>query len=210
MNVLTFDKVVKRLENTKGFKILEKKENKVEIYDEIENKFFTYKDIENLNLLDIFEFNSLEVGKIKFLNLIELLNKNLFMIVDKVYFTNNKKEVEGLLERFPEQNISSNEYLGIYLYQDNSIVINTYLISKITLEDTNIFKTSHEEEFNRCIWQTLIHELRHSLVENPIITEEEIPLEENTEENIERYCISTFEKIIEPKDYQCFKPILYF
>lgn len=201
---LEYREVIKRIQHTKGFEIIEQYKDNIKIYDEIENKFLTYRNLLNFNPLSLFYFFSLNVDKEKFINIINLLDRRFFLKIERVYFINNKKELDFLLNEFPSQYIDMEKHIGVNFYNDNVIVINTYLIKKLAWEDMCLFQVPFLKTFNQIIWKTLIHELRHDLVENPIITDKEIPLSENCEEKVERYCLEVFNKIVKPRDYICF------
>ena len=201
---MDYNEIFERIKETKGFKILDKTDKKIEVYDSEEDKFLTYRNLESFNLLGLFSFSTLSVNKRKFLKLLNLLDKNLFMKIKKIYLINNEDDLDKVLTEYPCQYFDIESMLGINFYEEDVILINSYLAEKLAWEDTALLSISFHEAFNIIIWETLIHELRHNLVENPIITEEEIPIEENAEDKVEKYCLRVFDNVIEKQNCICF------
>lgn len=201
---MDYNEIVKKIKETEGFEILNKTDKEIEVYDNEEDKFLTYRNLEGFNLLDLVSFSTLSVDKRKLLELLNFLDKKLFMKIKKIYFINNKKCLDEVLTKYPCQSFNIEKFLGINFYKEDVILINSYLAKKLAWEDTVLLSTSFEAAFNTIIWETLIHELRHNLVENPIITEEEIPIEEDAEDRVEKYCLKIFDNVIEKQNYICF------
>ena len=72
----------------------------------------------------------------------------------------------------------------MHWFLDHVILINTKLISEM-VQEWSEDKLEYISEVNMGIWMTLIHELRHHQLGFATFTEEEIPMTENLEENVE-------------------------
>ena len=206
MNYIGYEEMKERILSTEGFDSIEVTDNTISLYDAKDNRFLNYRNLDTVNLREVFNFNSFDLDKDKFFNIVNLLDKNMFMIVDEIVFINSEKELDVLLEKYDTQYMDIEKAIGINFFNDNVIVINSYLLKKIVHEDCEDDDClCPKEELSRGIWQTLIHELRHNIVANPIITEDEIAIEEADEDLIEEYCISIYEDIIcKYEDRYCF------
>jgi hypothetical protein len=208
MNLLTKEEIKRLVFQTEGFEIQQETERGIEVYDTEEDRFLNYKYLEEIRLEEMFQFNSLKVDKEKFFRVFrDCVDLNMLMIIDKVVFISKEEELEELLDEFPSQSMDIKENVGIHFYMDNVVVVNAKLIHELVNQDVQScdYYVDFLEEFNRGIWETLIHELRHSITSNPIIPEEYIPLEEGSEEKVEEYCRRVFEEKVEKHpDYLCF------
>lgn len=194
MELIKFEEMKSRILGVESFEDIEITENIISVYDSLENRFLEFKNLETLNPMDLFEFNSLRVNEAKFINILNQLDKNMFMLVNKIIFINSKEEADALAVEYESQPFDIENMVGVNFYDDNVIVINAYLLKK-SAEEIADYIFSFDEEFSWGLITTLIHELRHNITYNPIITEEEIPLEEGSEEAVESYCIKTFNDI---------------
>ena len=109
------------------------------------------------------------------------------------------------MEEYPEQFWDIEQAVGVHFFEENVIIINAYLIRMLVQMDENEI-TSFEEELSRGVWETLIHELRHSITENPIIPETMISIEEGGEEQVEAFCRKLYqERISKHPNVYCFQ-----
>lgn len=83
---MNYEEITKRVNLTSGFIDIRQEANKVSLYDEIEDKFITFKNLKAINYLDLFDFSSIQVDSRKFLKIINLLDKKLFMKVKRFIF----------------------------------------------------------------------------------------------------------------------------
>ncbi|PLS15046.1 hypothetical protein CVD28_24510 [Bacillus sp. M6-12] len=208
MNLMTKEQIKELVLQVEGFEIQEETNKGIEVYDNEEDKFFRYRYLEELNIEEVFQFNSLQFNKDAFFRIFkECVDLNMLMIVDKVVFLNNEEEYDQLIEEYPDQSMDMDRAVGINFYMDNVVVVNVKLIRSLAEELALKDELSDvKEELAMGIWQTLVHELRHNITANPIILEDMISIEEGEEDKVEEYCRNVFEESIEKHpEYCCFK-----
>lgn len=197
--------LLERIKECEGLIDIEEYDNHIEAYDEQEDMFLSFHHKIDYN--NLFDFGSLQVDKNKFFDMLDCLEKILFLMPKKIYFISNEEELDKLIrEEYDTQSMDLNSVLGINWLCDSVIVINVYQCRLVAKEMSNDTETSFINEFNEVIWTTLIHELRHMVCDlGVIIPEELIPIEEASEENVENYGNTCFWDNIYYKDYICFK-----
>jgi len=88
------------------------------------------------------------------------------------------------------------ETIGTTWWERNICVINASQIIEAVLEMYDEDEYQFEVEVDIGLWTTLIHELRHLLLDtNIILPENEYPIELASEENVEAYCLSHYSAI---------------
>lgn len=206
MNLMTKEEMKQLILETEGFEIQTETEKGIVVYDHIDNRFLHYRYLEDLDVSQLFQFNSFAVNQEAFYRVInDCFDKHMFMVVKKIIFVNNREEYEQLLEEYPEQFWDIEQAVGVHFFEENVIIINAYLIRMLVQMDENEI-TSFEEELSRGVWETLIHELRHSITENPIIPETMISIEEGGEEQVEAFCRKLYqERISKHPNVYCFQ-----
>lgn len=202
------EEIIRRVNDCDGLVDIEGNEKYIYAYDKQEDMQLYFKFLEDIDFDSLFDFGTQKVDKEAFYKVIrEYIDMNLFIMPEKIYLINNEEELDNLLEEFPCQGMNMDGTVGINWVEDSVIVINVCLIKKLVNEDIEQYPSiNFKEEFNRAMWETLIHELRHMACDiGLIITEDEMPIEEGSEDCVEEYCRKIFETHIEgTKDYMCF------
>lgn len=85
--------------------------------------------------------------------------------------------------------------LGCLWYNESSVIVNIPVIRKICFEMWDGFPEYYAtKEIKHCFWETLLHELRHQMLDcNPFLSEDKYPLSLSSEENVENYARKTCE-----------------
>lgn len=206
-NVMNKDLVLNSVINCEGLTEVSTKNGYVYAYDVKEDieLHFNYE----VNFNNLFDFGSLKIDKELFFKVIENnLDENLFLMPQKIFFISSEEELYNLLSRteYELQGMDFNKNLGINWSYDSTIVINIYKCKEVAKELVAKLNSTLDDVFNEILWITLIHELRHMLCDlGFIISEEIIPKEEISEENVEKYGFNCFWNNIYYDDYKCFK-----
>ncbi len=207
MSLFSKDDIRQLVAGVEGTEIIDETDQGIDIYDNEEERFLTYHYLEDLDVESLFIFNSLGFDKEKFFKVVrDCFDLDMFMIIKKIVFVNSDAEGTALLSDYPSQSMDFSKTVGTYFYKDCVIVVNAMLIKRLVegeFYDDGI--TIPEDEFTQGLWETLIHELRHSIVSNPIVPVEHISVKEGDEDRIEEYCRNVFNtKIRLHPDYMCF------
>lgn len=138
-------------------------------------------------------------------NLFQNLDRNTFCCVTKIDFVDSTDNLDALQEEddYPEQLYNENdrltdELVGLFWYSRKVVIVNLHAIEAAAAELTLQLHCPEErlKETEIGIWVTLIHELRHSMLDNPFLPEEDYPLYLGEEDEVEEYSREVFEKHI--------------
>ncbi|MDK2906521.1 MAG: hypothetical protein PWQ37_2803 [Candidatus Petromonas sp.] len=175
--------LIKQIKESWGIEVWDIKEEYIETFDKYWSRIVIFRFPDKLNFEEMFQFNSLDIDKKKFFKILQKLDPNLFMTVNQIVIINNKEEYVDLIVSY--------------------IIIYMEAIKKVVKEECEIWPYSSERaELNRAFWQTLLHELRHSMQENPLFENEfETMNREEKEREAEDYCRRVFQDIIIQNDY---------
>lgn len=187
--------------------IEEETEDHITFFDEVRLKGLTYYFTENLSLESLKErvyispllIDIVDVDAV--LNyLITTVDKMCLLTLDRLYLTYNEDDYQHLY------NYTGDEY-ALYILENESFVGITWVERNICIVDVNrVLKSAQEmayleasfdivPKFNKELCVTVIHELRHLLLEtNILLPEEEYPHSLGSEENVEVYGESFYEK----------------
>lgn len=202
---LTKHEIMELIKKTDGLSYISINEESVTFFDdEYDDDGREMKVIfpEYLNLEKVFQFNSTPVDKGAFYEAMEMIQtKYTFLGVEKIVFINNEKELGELLEKYPEQSMDFDSCLGIHWVVDNVIVINFALCRKMAKYNPVI---NVQNELNVCVWETLLHELRHAECSIPFIPLNIISNDDAAEENVEEHARKQFDLLSRHYNYECF------
>jgi hypothetical protein len=86
---------------------------------------------------------------------------------------------------------------------ESCVVIFMEAIRNVVKEEMEIWPYTNElQELNRAFWQTIVHELRHTMQDNPLFENKyEAMSREEREKDAENYCREIFENIVVCYDY---------
>lgn len=142
------------------------------------------------------------------------LDHNLFISLNHICFVFNQAELENLcdeLEPYSENGIYQEDLpdcilfdedlhlsaLGCLWFNESSVIINMTAIEAAVnslLEDAP--ELDKEHEMNAGVWVTLIHELRHLMLNcNPLLPEDELADEPCSEQSVEEYARREFDRL---------------
>ena len=129
------------------------------------------------------------------------------MVVKQVVIINNGKEYMDFIENL--EGDSSTAYyqgadtMGEHLFNESHVIIYMEAIRKAVKEECEAWPHVNEKtELNRVFWQTLLHELRHTVQSNPLFENEfEDMDEEEKEQDAENYCRKIFQEAVIQNDY---------
>lgn len=118
-------------------------------------------------------------------------DKELFTTLDAIFFVYDEGGLDELYEytgdEYALECIDLDECIGLLWYEKNIVIVNIGLIIRASeeIEDCVIPAAEHIEEG---IITTIVHELRHLMVDtNYLLTEEECPSSECQEDAVEEY-----------------------
>lgn len=95
---MNFQEMLDRIKKTDGFEIIELNNENIYIYDIYEDRFLNYRNLDELDFLQLFDFLSLKIKTDNFIKILKLLDKKLLMKVNKVYFIKNKDDLNNILD----------------------------------------------------------------------------------------------------------------
>lgn len=182
-----------------GFNIEEQDEFGIDVYDDYEDWFIRYRYLETLDVQNLVEFNSLKVDEAKFWRLFDAcIDYNSLMTIEKIVFVSNEDELDKWEASVNyEHSFDMNNAIGIMWLRANIVIVNASLISHMVMEDDIMYGVANvNEAISMGLMETLVHELRHVLTTNPIITEDLIPAGEEEEDAVEEYCRAVTHNIL--------------
>lgn len=150
---------------------------------------------DNVRAEDLIESFGEDVQKFHLVEFLESLPKVLMMTIEKIYFVRTETHLESLYEEDKSPNHTfSLEHLGMFVWADGTIFISLPAHEEASEEEAqkdlkSLGFSDYEKTLKIGIWQTLAHELYHSLQANPLF-EEEV---EQGEDAAEEYCRRLFE-----------------
>lgn len=128
-------------------------------------------------------------------NILLQLDPNLLTCLRRIIITTeSESDNTAIANEFdiePDEICNFDDYLGMFWYSQNAVVINMTAITVATKElcaEMHLNKTEAAEEAIIGVYATLIHELRHLSLENPYLDETKYPESEKTEDAVESYC----------------------
>lgn len=184
----------------------------IRVWDRTARRWLSFRPADTLDVADVFEFGSLPVDRENFLTAVRCcLAPWELALVAKVIFVNSMEERRAVAARFPHQTINWRA-LGTHLFEDNVVLVNVMNIKTAVIEEmeedillTGYPLASPADEMHRGIWETVVHEIRHNCVENPLIYDNELPLAENLEDAIEHYARQRYREAVLPcRESWCF------
>lgn len=135
-------------------------------------------------------------------NLFENMDRNAFCCITKIAFVDSTEDLDNLRvgDEFPEQLYNENDNLscdivGLFWYSQKIVVVNLHAIENCVRELLVEIHSpeSFAEEMSLGIWTTLIHEIRHCMLDNPWLPEADYPRHLEAEEEVEEYAREVFE-----------------
>lgn len=134
------------------------------------------------------------VGKIDLDGIVDILfdnaDKNLFVTLEDIWIVwddEGLSEIENATGDEYANYIINEDMVGVMWFQRNSIVINLQAIYNIANEIA-YDEYSIEREVSIGLICTIVHELRHLMLDtNIILSEEDYPVSESAEEKVENY-----------------------
>lgn len=205
------ERLIKEVSESWKIEVLEIDEKQIKTFDEHWLRDVNFRFSDALIFDELFEFNSLEVDKEKFYGILKKLDPNLFMVIEKVIIINNKDEYLKLVDKHGGFSLS-NEYPGInvmgeFVFTESYIILYMEAIRKVVEDECEIWPYYNKKaELNRAFWLTLLHELRHTMQENPLYENEyESMTREEKERDAEDYCREVFNDIIMHYNYYVIK-----
>lgn len=218
MGQLLEDKLMTKqgiLDELKGLKlaILEENEKFIRVFDE-ENEFMS-KEIpfyfnefihETLSERILLLSSENEINKEKLVTLmLDTMDHNLFITLENMYFIKSEDDLRKIYDltgdEYALEIIDIEEQIGLMWYEKNSIIINLAAIKRVA-EEIGVDTSDIRREYNIGILSTIIHELRHLMLDtNIILSEEDYPVEMSAENEVEEYCRNICDKIIYSYSY---------
>ncbi len=206
---ICYDKanLIKEIRESWGIEIWNIEESSIETFDKYWSRIVIFRFPDRLNFEEMFQFNCLHIDKHKFFKILQKLDPDLFMTVNQIVIINNKEEYVDLMKELEGSSFvvdyPETSKMGEHLFNESYIIIYMEAIKKVVKEECEIWPYSSERaELNRAFWQTLLHELRHSMQENPLFENEfETMNREEKEREAEDYCRRVFQDIIIQNDY---------
>lgn len=229
MFLMKKQEILKSIKEDEYCEILNENEDYIYVWDSHSDKEIKVNFIENLTLNMFkekfyispyipkeYKFNKNKLIKKVF----ELIDKNTFITLNKIYFVYDIKDLDSLyeytndeyayelitvedeiLEEFDEK------ILGKIWNEKNICLINMKSIIQESLKeyeknkDLGIYFNIYDM-LNWAIWTTLIHECRHLLLDtNIFLPEKEYPDYLSSEDKVEEYCLDYYEKIVKNNIY---------
>lgn len=203
--------IINILECEESLEVIEENKNGLLVYDNEDGKDIQITFIDNINYEWInnalyispsipTEYQINKDSLIK--GLLSMIDKNTFLTLNKIVIAYNSKDMQYLIDYLDDDYAEDILYsrkdvpLGIMYFNYNCAIVNYKgiidCINKEIEEDIKVLgytTQSDKYEINKAFWETIVHELRHLLLEtNPFATEEMYPYEMNSEENVEIYC----------------------
>lgn len=193
MNYPTTEELRDAILATEGLLIEEENEHHFLVLDEypmqhgLSDRFIQFnKDTIPLESL-IVDFNK-ETKKYDLVSFLDGLPPVLLMNVKKIYFVRTEEQLDSLYEEDKSPNHTFDlMHLGQHVWADGTIIISLPAHevvckeeAKIELEELGF--SDYEAILKRAVWQTIAHELYHSLQDNPLFEEETTEGEEAAEE----------------------------
>lgn len=194
--------------------ILEKTDTTILVYDKIDGRDICYTGDESINEEWLAERIILPENVAKELNiskeyissiLIENLDKDYFNTLRAITIFEQESDFKTLADLLDveEDDLSfnkqrfMNDCVGISIWADHVVIVNYSHLKKLSQEDPfNFDEDDIKVEIERGFWITLLHELRHNLLDgNPYLSEEKYPSCESNEDAVEQWAIRKYEKI---------------
>ncbi|NLM43220.1 MAG: hypothetical protein GX201_04290 [Clostridiales bacterium] len=93
--------------------------------------------------------------------------------------------------------------MGEFVFTESYIILYMEAIRKVVEDECEIWPYYNKKaELNRAFWQTIVHELRHTMQDNPLFENKyEAMSREERERDAENYCREIFENIVVCYDY---------
>lgn len=119
------------------------------------------------------------------------VEREMFTTLDSIFFLFDESGLEELYDYtgddYALECLDMDRVIGLMWYEKNIILINVGLIQKTSEEIADEFCPS-ESQFSDGIVTTLVHELRHLMLDtNVLLSEEDYPYSENAEDAVEEF-----------------------
>lgn len=173
------------------------------VYDNKNERHLKFRFMNKINPISLVTFNSFKMKKEALTQLLNSIDRELFITVNKIIFINSDKE----LDRYCEKNDCSEDEIkdykafnGTYDCKSGNIIINIPNINQLVIE-----MPEYEEKYKKLFFlyvflDVLLHELRHSWQYNPLFYKWSSDLfksNELLEEDAEQYMKTHHRRIID-------------
>ena len=200
------DKLIKDVKESWKIEVWDIKDDYIETFDEHWSRIVNFRFLDKINLEEIFQFNGLDINKERFFKILWKLDPSLFMVVNRIAIINSEKEFKNLMDElhgYCFTDYPGTSRLGEHWFNESCVVIFMEAIRNVVKEEMEIWPYTNElQELNRAFWQTIVHELRHTMQDNPLFENKyEAMSREERERDAENYCREIFENIVVCYDY---------
>lgn len=173
------------------------------VYDNKNDRYLKFRYMNKIIPINLVTFNSFGMKKAALTQLLNSIERELFITVNKIIFINNDKELDSYCKK---HNCSEDEkedykrFNGTHDCRSNDIIINIPNINQRVLE-----MPEYEEKYKKLFFlyvflDVLLHELRHSWQYNPLFYKWSRKLFESNElleEDAEQYMLKHHRRIID-------------
>lgn len=194
--ILSKEKILsrlKQLENQGEISIVNNNEKFIDIKDYIEERVERFRFVEtitNQDTKDLFDFGSCILNKKLFFDLVEkYVDIDTLINVSKIYFFHNHLDYFKAREKYQDLTYDFFQYLGWReaCEKGTIIIVNLETIRKNVDNFSHLQKFNQNQKVNLLTFEVLLHELRHALTNNILLSEDELSIEEDNEEKIISY-----------------------
>ncbi len=173
----------------------------IEIYDEENVDLKKYYNPKR-EISEILEIGNSKIDKEKLMEYLNVLDKDLFMTIDKIYLISNQEDLDKFYKDYPEQFLELMENHSIYSYMNNVIAVSIESIAenvKNMIELELVEYVNSDSQNSIFILVEIIRMLRSSMILNSLLTKEELMSDIGGDENFSAYARFELTKIIGKK-----------
>lgn len=193
----TEDAFLDKILEIEGVEVCFVGEKTIEAYDVFNGRDLVFNRLDKLDFTTLIDFMGTDIDKSKAIGVLSKVDPALFMGVGKISIVGTEADYEAVIEELGENDPLEDECIGKTYFFENHLVVSQMAIDKVVEELIEQGAPINPvSERNIGFWTTILHELRHSMQQNPLYEEAFGKMEMlEMEDDAEGFALACYEKL---------------